>query len=187
MSVPYVLKLGVIGTAPILMHQWNTESVAEKSAAAKGSRAKKTDDVESYAYRTDEGYLGIPGNAMSAAIAFAGKSSQDPRSPRKSMYDMLRAGVLPLDIVTPFIPLTKDWDYEDKQRVVVQRAAITRTRPAMREGWRVEFRLLIAIPEYLTLSVMSGLITQAGRLCGLLDHRPTYGRFSITSMEVEAP
>ena len=49
---PYTANITICGVAPILWHAWSVESVAAKGAAKKGSEAKKTDDVESYVYRT---------------------------------------------------------------------------------------------------------------------------------------
>jgi hypothetical protein len=51
MSQPYIASVTLLGTAPLLFHAWNVEAVAEKAKAAKGSKAKKSDDVESYVYR----------------------------------------------------------------------------------------------------------------------------------------
>jgi hypothetical protein len=186
MSEPYRLRASIVGVAPILFHAWNIEAVEEKANAKKGSDAKKTDNVESYVYRTDDGHIGIPGVAFAACIREAGRYEKDPRSPRKSAMDLIRAGVVPLDIVAPLDPLTKEWDFEHRARVTVQRAAITRTRPAMNAGWAVTFDLLINTPEYLSVGFMSSLIANAGRLCGLCDHRPTYGRFAVKSIGVVA-
>jgi len=44
---------------------------------------------------------------------------------------------------------------------------------------------MIAIPEYISPAFLLDLLTQAGRLCGLCDHRPTYGRFQVTSFETK--
>lgn len=46
-GVPYTAVVRLRGTADMLFHRWNCEAVAEKAAAAKGSKAKKSDDVES--------------------------------------------------------------------------------------------------------------------------------------------
>lgn len=183
MGLPYRLEVSIVGTAPLLMHAWNVSAVAEKAAAAKGSRAKKTDDVESYVYRDADGYLGVPGVNFAAAIQMAGKFMQDPRSPRKSAFDLCKAGVVPLTTVAPFQPKTQAWDFEHASRVTVQRAGVTRVRPAMREGWRLDFDLLITTPEYLPPATMAQLIGNAGRLVGLCDFRPTYGRFAVTRMQ----
>ncbi len=185
-GMPYRISFGIVGTAPLLMHAWNIESIAEKAVAAKGSKAKKTDNVESYCYRDDNGNIGVPGMNFAASIQMAGKFRQDPRSPRKSAFDLCKAGVVPLTTVAPFQPLTASWDFEHACRVTVQRAGVTRVRPAMRDGWRLEFDLLITTPEYLTPGVMAELVSNAGRLIGLCDFRPTYGRFAVEKMELLA-
>jgi hypothetical protein len=94
---------------------------------------------------------------------------------------------VPLTIVAPFDPARDVWDYEDARRVVIGRAGITRIRPAMREGWTCGFDLLINTPEYLTPQIVAKLLNDAGRLCGLLDFRPTFGRFTVTNFEILAP
>src|SRR5580704_15411608 len=57
MSLPYLVSVAIEGVAQILFHRWNVEAVETKSKAAKGSTAKKSDDVESYLYRTDAGEI----------------------------------------------------------------------------------------------------------------------------------
>src|SRR5262245_49936512 len=93
LSAPYTARVTIQGTAPILLHAWNTEAVEEKGKAAKGSKAKKTDDVESYVYRCPNGNIGVPGAYLRGAIVAAAKYRQDPRSPRKSAQDLFKAGV----------------------------------------------------------------------------------------------
>lgn len=184
-STPYIARVTLEGVSALLFHSYNNEAVAEKAKAAKGSAAKKTDNLESYAHRTADGLLGIPGVALTEAIANAGRSKPDPRSPRKAMRDLLRATVLPLQDVAPFESRTQTWDYEDARRAVVQRAAVTRIRPAMRTGWRCTFELLINAPEYLPPTTLLTLINDAGRFVGLLDFRPTFGRFVVVHFEIE--
>lgn len=185
-GAPYRAFVTIRGTAPLLFHAWNVESVEEKARAAKNSATKKTDDVNSYVYRTHDGFLGVPGKNMHAAIAEAGRYMPDPRSPRKSARDLLRAGIVPLTVVAAFEPFRREWDYLDRQRVTVQRAGVTRTRPAMLEGWILSFELLVSVPEYVSPTTLHNLITQAGKLCGLCDFRPTYGRFQVDSFRAEA-
>lgn len=183
-SRPYVVTCTLLGTAPILFHAWNVQAVEEKAAAAKGSKAKKQDDLESYVYRDTDGNLGLPGTNVVAALVDAGRYMQDPRSPRKSAMDLIKAGIVPLTIVAPFEPAIARWDYEDAQRVTIQRAAITRVRPAMREGWQATLQLLVNTPEYLPPPTVASLLNQAGRLVGVCDHRPTFGRFTVIGFTV---
>jgi hypothetical protein len=181
-SQPYRVAVQLTGTADLLFHRWNSQAVDEKAKAAKNSKAKKTDDIESYVYRNDEGHLCIPGEYVRQAVVMAAKFRQDPRSPRKSAMDLYKAGVVPLTILASTGKTA--WDYEDTRRVVIQRAGVNRTRPALKQGWKAEFEFLILTPEYIAPMDLHGVMTQAGVLVGLADFRPTFGRFAITSFEV---
>lgn len=180
---PYIVTAQICGSADFLFHRWNPEAVDEKAKAAKGSKAKKSDNIESYVYRNDAGSLCIPGEYVRQSIIYAAKFRQDPRSPRKSAMDLYKAGVIAL---TPLCDLgAAEWDYEDRRRVVVQRNGVNRTRPAMRAGWKIEVDLLVNLPEYIPLSDLNEVLSSAGRLIGIGDFRPTYGRFQITGFNVQ--
>lgn len=176
---PYSRSVTIEGSADILFHRWNCDSVEAKSKAAKNSKAKKTDDIESYVWRNDIGEIGVPGEYLRQAIIMAAKYRQDPRSPRKSAMDLYKAGVVSTTLLATLGVPT--WDYEDKRRAVVQRNGINRIRPAMREGWRCTIDLMILLPEYIQPTDLHDVITNAGRLIGIGDFRPTYGRFQITN------
>lgn len=181
-SQPYRVSFTLTGTSDLLMHRWNNEAVDEKAAAAKNSKAKKTDDIESYVYRDDDGMIALPGEYVRQAIIFAAKFRQDPRSPRKSAMDLYKAGVVSL---TQLASLGTDkWDYEDRRRVVIQRAGVNRTRPAMKKGWKSQFDFMVLTPEYIEPTDLHGVLTQAGILIGIADFRPTYGRFAVTQFDV---
>lgn len=186
-SEPYRVTVTLQGTSTLLFHRWNCEAVEAKAKAAKGSAGKKTDDVESYVYRNELGELCIPGEYLRQSIAGpagAAKFRQDPRSSRKSALDLYKAGVVSLtELATLGV---KDWDLLDQRRVTVQRAGITRMRPAMLAGWRAEFDVQVLLPEYIPPMDLLDVITRAGQLVGVGDFRPTYGRFAVVRFEVEA-
>lgn len=179
---PYVAEVTIEGTADILFHRWSNEDVEAKGKAVKGSKAKRTDNVEAYVYRNDAGELCIPGEYLRQAIIGAAKFRQDPRSPRKSAVDLYKAGVVSLTVLASLG--VKEWDYEDRRRVMVQRNGITRVRPAMHAGWKATFELQVLLPEYIAPADLNETIQQAGRLIGIGDFRPTYGRFAVTRFEV---
>jgi len=182
MTVPYRVGFAITGDADLLFHRWNCEAVEAKSKAAKGSAAKKTDDIESYVYRNDKSELCIPGEYVRQAVILAAKYRQDPRSPRKSAMDLTKAAVINL---TELASLgVEDWDYEHKCRVQVQRSGVTRVRPAISAGWEASFVFLVNLPEYVPPSMVHELLTSAGRLVGIADFRPTYGRFQVTHFEL---
>lgn len=181
MSVPYGVRMRIRGIADLLFHRWNVEEVDAKSKAAKGSKAKKTDNIESYVYRNDAGELCLPGEYVRQAIINAAKFRQDPRSPRKSAMDLFKAGIVTL---TPLASLgISTWDYEHKCRVTVQRAGITRTRPAIKQGWEAEVEFMVNLPEYISIEALNDVTVNAGRLVGVGDSRPTYGRFQVTRFD----
>jgi len=180
-TIPYVAHVTLEGTADMLFHRWNVEAVDEKAKAAKGSKSKKTDDVESYVYRNDKNEICVPGEYLRGAIINAAKFRQDPRSPRKSAMDLFKAAIVSL---TDLASLGKtDWDYLHRCRVTVQRAGITRSRPAILKGWQATFQLLVNIPEYVPQDILHDTIASAGRLVGLADFRPSYGRFVVVKFE----
>lgn len=181
-SMPYRVEVVIEGSASILFHRWNTEAVEAKAKAAKGSKAKKEDDWESYLYRDDRGNIAIPGEYLRQSIIEASKYRQDPRSPRKSARDLFKAALISLtDLASTG---TRDPDYLDRRRVTVMRAGITRVRPALNAGWKAVFQLMIQTPEYISPQMLNGVIVDAGRLVGVGDFRPSYGRFNVVGFEV---
>ncbi len=181
-SIPYAVEVVLEGSADMLFHRWNCESVDAKASAAKNSKAKKTDDIESYVWRNDAGELCVPGEYLRQSIIHAAKFRQDPRSPRKSAMDLFKAGVVSVTLLGSLG--TAEWDYLDTRRVMIQRNGINRTRPAMKAGWKAEFVLQILTPEYIDSMFLQDVISMAGRLVGVGDFRPTYGRFNIQQFKV---
>jgi hypothetical protein len=182
MSFPYIVSATIQGVAPILFHRWNVEAVETKAKAAKGSTAKKSDDIESYLYRNDDGEICLPGEYLRQSIIMAAKFKQDPRSPRKSAMDLFKAAVITL---TPLANLgVTEPDFLDRRRVMVQRNGITRTRPAMKEGWAATVELMVNLPEYVSPILLRQVLDDAGRLIGVGDFRPTYGRFAVSNWSI---
>lgn len=183
-TTPYTVQVTIEGDCDLLFHRWSVEAVATKAAAAKGSEAKKTDDVESYLWRDDDGFICVPGEYLRMAMVEVGRSHRDPRSARKSALDLYKAAFVSL---TPLAPIlvgdrhrrTKDWDYLDQRRVTIQRNGITRTRPAFRAGWQATVVLMVNLPDYVPEGRLREIVGQSGRTIGIADFRPTYGRFSI--------
>jgi hypothetical protein len=181
-TVPYTVQVTIEGSATLLFHRWDNEAVASKAAAAKNSAAKKRDNIESYVYRCDNGHLGLPGEYIRQSVIGAARYRQDPRSSRKSAIDLFKAGVIAL---TELADLgVKDWDYIDRRRATVQRSGITRERPALKAGWKATFELLVQTPEYIDQATLLAVLGEAGRLIGVGDFRPTFGRFQVVAFKV---
>lgn len=187
--MPYIAEVTVEGICPMLFHRWSCADVASKAAAAKGSKEKKSDNVESYVYRDAKGFLCLPGEYLGQSMILAAKYLQDPRSPRKSKMDIYKAGVFPLTEFAPIIAggqktNAKDWDYLDQRRVMIQRNGVTRSRPAFQEGWRATVQLQVALPQYISPHELHDTLNNAGKFVGLADYRPRFGRFQVTNFTV---
>jgi hypothetical protein len=181
---PYVAQIKIQGACPFLFHRWSCDDIESKANAKKGSKEKKTDNLESFVYRNEKGQLCIPGEYLRMAIIYASKFKSDPRSPRKSAFDLFKAGVVPITDLAPLNGGQKEWDMIDRRRVVIQRSGITRQRPAMQTGWTAEIDLQVLAPEYIDQNLLYEVLSMAGRLIGVGDFRPTFGRFNIVGYSI---
>ena len=187
LTKPFMARVRIQGTQDILFHRWDNEVIETKAAAKKGSREKKIENPETYVYRNVKNEICIPGRYIVRAVVEAGRNFQDPRSSRRMAKDLVQAAVMCNEINSPILvhgKAVKKWEYEDRQRVVVMRAGITRTRPAFFKGWEAEFNLISLVPELITPDFLRKLVDNAGLLIGLGDYRPTYGRFRVVHWEV---
>ncbi|HYT08991.1 MAG TPA: hypothetical protein VEL77_15205 [Rugosimonospora sp.] len=175
---PYTISVTITGVAPFLFHRWNIEVVEEKNKAARGSRARKENDLESFVHRDVKGNLAIPTEYLRQAIIGAARYKSDPRSPKKTMMDLVKAGIVAAEEFCNFG--VKDWDYVDRRRVLIQRNAITRSRPAMHIGWTVTALFTVITAEYISPTMFNELIQTAGKLIGIGNFRPSFGRFQVT-------
>lgn len=184
LGLPYIVHVRVEGTSELLFHRWSVDGVEAKAKAAKGSKAKKQDDIETYVFRGPGNMLSIPTEYFRMAAINAARFKQDPRSPRKSAFDLFKAGIVGL---SDLCSLGKtDWDFIDRRRVMVQRNGITRHRPGFYKGWRADMDFQILLPEYISPPLFNETLQAAGRLIGVGDFRPTFGRFQIIHFAVEA-
>ena len=181
-GLPYRVEVEITGAADILFHRWSDDAVAAKAAASKGSKAKKTDDIESYVYRLSNGNLALPGEYIRQSVILTAKFKQDPRSPRKRAYDLFNSAIISL---TPMADLgVSTWDYLHKFPAVVPRNSITLGRPAIVEGWKASAIFMVNLPEYVSPTFLLDVLVSAGRFTGVGDFRPTYGRFQVTGYTV---
>jgi len=145
-----------------------------------GSAVKKTDNLEAYVWRNEDGMVCLPGVYVHKALIEAGKFMQDPRSSRaKQACGLFKAAFVP---VTLLVPLGPTWEIEDKRRMVVNRSGITRTSPGFKAGWETTFEFDMILPEYVSEDMFHEALSLAGRVIGLGQYRPTYGRFAVVNI-----
>lgn len=185
---PYSAVVTIEGVAHLICHKFDCDEVESKSKAAKGSKTKKTDNVESYVYRVPEtNECGVPGKNIKAMLTSkkngAAKSFSDPRSKMKSAAEMMQASIF----VEPEVASLgkKTWDFIDRSHMNVQNRGIVRLRPGFTRGWRLTFVVNVVQPALVPPEFLRQVIDHAGNFCGLGDSRPDYGRFTVVSFEVK--
>ena len=92
LGIPYIATVQIEGTADLLLHAWNVESIDAKAKSKKGSAAKKTDDIESYVRRNEDGIICLPSEYLRMSIINAAKFRQDPRSPSQVCDGLVQGG-----------------------------------------------------------------------------------------------
>ena len=190
LEMPYYATVKLKGTSPMLFHRWDCNDVDEKANAPKGSKAKKTDNLEAYVWRNEDGDLCLPLEYVRMAMVKASKYFQDPASSRKSAHDLVKASIIPMGELASLG--TKDWDKIDRRRVVVNRAGVNRERPCMNAGWECEMTFMVQAPDLIPPQREAGtklpdfrsILDRAGMFEGVGDFRPTFGRFQVNHFEV---
>lgn len=176
---PWIADFTIKGTSSLVFHRWAVDD-GDGPAAKKG--ANKTDNVDSYVFRCDDGTIGLPGEYVRQAMIAAAKYHKDPRSARAAATGLFKAGIVSN---TELASLgSDDWDYLDRRRAVVQRQGITRVRPAFQPGWEATFQFSVLLYEYITPQLFMDVLRDAGQFAGVGDMRPSYGRFATVKFEV---
>lgn len=188
MDEPWAVNVTIRGVAPMLMHRWNSESIEEKATGPRGSLQRKTDDVESYVWRNEQGYICLPGEYVRQSILGASKRISDPTNVKKRAWELFKASIICTSELAPILvdgKACKEWEVLDRRRVKVNQAGITRSRPAFLKGWTAEFTFVNLCPELISYDLLLDRLVSAGRLDGVADFRPTYGRYNVTLFERE--
>ena len=184
-SEPYTVEVTVRGVCPILFHRWNVEAVETKAKAAKGSTAKKTDDTESYLYRGESGEVCSPGEYLRQSIINAAKFKQGPAQPRKLGHGPVQG---------------RDHRAPDRSRLARPGSAgLLRQAPGdgsapgrhprspgheLRAGKRTVAFMGQPAGIHRRRSFLRQVLDDAGRLVGVGDFRPTYGRFTCAGWKL---
>lgn len=196
----YTVQVGIKGVTPLLQHKFSTAALA-----AMGNGAQKRSGSPDYSlewletcYRTTDGLLFQPATHIEGALVEAAKR-YTVKGKRGATW---RAPVQAYVYVTPLeIPhrwhgelvkapgpelLTAPTDNMSVSvlRVKVQRAAVARSRLMLAPGWELAFTIEVH-DEQVRPDVLQEILNEAGRAVGVGDYRPRYGRFEVTSFEVQ--
>ena len=167
------------GTRPLLMHSCNSmlEESNNKTTRSKDHDPQK--DAETALYKDKEDNISVPSFCVLSCLRGSAVNFQVPGKGKKTYKNFIYAGV---QIEPINIRLISGNGYEiDLKTVVVQRSRIVRARPRF-DDWALEFIIEIVDP-IITPNVLKQIIEDAGKYNGLLDFRPLYGLFKLTTFE----
>jgi len=181
------LRVTLRGTTPLLMHNPLGSMTQPGTKSPRQRIPKPEDEAEAATYRNADGNLVFPTAAIRAALLHAATGYKIGRRGARSIL----AGAI-LNVMSPdgdwewlsltdhdTVPLTT---YEiDTRRVVVQRSAILRSRPKLRE-WQTDV-IIEYDEEFVGEDVILATLRRAGVVSGLGDFRPQrqglFGRFEV--------
>lgn len=179
------VKLKIVGVSPLLMNQF-----VMRSGKASGPRVGKAQNEKESGLWRDKVYwseeqkcVALPSYMIEACFAQAAKMF---KSGKRTLGAQAKATVFIAEDEIPIIckgkritELEENGQIQlDGRRAVVQRNAVERFRPMLRE-WSMEFTVHLLEPEVIDEKQLRAIAERAGRFNGLGDFRPRFGRFSV--------
>lgn len=182
------IGFNVRGIAPLLMHNGQLADPLNKwSKALKGVSGKRKKTDADYAelariewhgglYVDEEQRIVIPGENIEAMLISAGKKNRKGEAFKAGllsdgMWRLSHDG--PKDIES----LWMDDRFRDTRKVGVNGSSIMRTRPIFRK-WSLAFEVQY-LPDILNKAEVVEAVQIAGRIIGLCDYTPKFGRFEV--------
>lgn len=189
------VRLTIVGTTMLLMHSARLSDplnpITKQLKAVSSKRTKTEDDQEEMA-RIE--YIGglyfdedlgpyIPGINVHRCLVEAGKLNKLGRHVERGV--IVQDEMLPLGYRGPRDPdeLYKDKNFVSRLSVGVTTSRVMRTRPQFRQ-WALEADLMVDTGQ-LDLHQISEIAEKAGKMIGLGDYRPRFGRFDVTVTEIK--
>ncbi len=182
------VRFHVAGVVPMLMHNGqlaNPLNKWSKEMKKVSSKRKKTDeDYERMAYLEFMGglYLDedlspcVPGEVLTACIIEGAKKQKRGTAFKPAVFVQ---GNYPLIYKGPRDPesLWKQEEFRDIRGVRVGQAKVMRTRPRFKT-WELKFEVDYN-PKLVNKEEIEEAVVAAGQQCGIGDHIPQFGRFSL--------
>lgn len=189
------ITITLTGICPMLQHNGRLANPLDPhTRALKALTAKrtKTDDdlmaimlteARGGCWETDDGLIGLPSAAVWRSIYDASKAFKLGEQIKRSLLFADADYVDPLEVdgqVHEADIWLKDHDHIDYRPAKVMGRKVMRARPLIPAGWKSThtFELL---DDVLDSRDLVPVLERAGRLVGVGDWRPTFGRFEVTT------
>lgn len=197
------IKLEMTGLAPLIMHNGQManplNNVSREIKKVSGKRKKTDDDfmlmsklemlggvyvseepvfeVSGYNIKlTSAGRLAIPSDNWESCIIESAKRLRLGKQAKAGIIVTTDTLLLDAPSVQEMLDDMNKWAFI--KRVKVQQAAIMRTRPILKQ-WSTKLEVSY-LPDLFNLEQVLEIVDQAGKVVGVGDYRPKYGRFART-------
>lgn len=186
------ISFRLVGVCPLLQHNAQTadplNEFAQRMKEISSKRVKTEDDHRRLAdieweaglYMDADGNVCMPSENIHKCLQEGAKKSKLGKQFDAGVYMPPDRFEFPLLIdgkTRKAMPLRKDRQFTLRKLVIVNRARIPRERPRF-PIWSIEVELLFA-PDVINEKSVIRAAEDAGRLVGLGDYRPRYGRFNV--------
>ena len=168
------MQFTIRGTSPMLMHRYPMDAEQGGEAKRKGEQYDPVEDAQKGLYQNDQGCF-IPSTWIEACLREAGKAFKKGKATYKAIIQsstFISPDEIPMGL--------KTYDSIDRRPAVVQRNRIVRSRPMFKPGWQITFDVEYDEQE-IKEEVLLQILTEAGRVKGIGDYRPKFGRFEVVS------
>lgn len=190
----YTVSTTIKGIAPLMQHRFPMPDLGNLSKGGNKSTGAKdyTQEWRDYLYAEANGQIYQPSSHIEGALIKAAVGFKVTGKRGKTYKDLFSANVFIDPLYIPhegfFVPDELDTDadkplYLDMRPVVVQRARVTRIRPAFSPGWKLSFEIQVADDE-IQPGLLQDVLSLAGKTVGIGDYRPRFGRFNVVGYEV---
>ena len=180
-------RLTATGTVPLLMHNARlsnpTDEIAKAMKRISSKRAKTDDDHEEMARLEHMGSLYydehagpfIPGQNFERCLVDAARVTKAGKKIERGVFVETNVNPVAFDGPRTIDGLWKDENFRHVASVKVQQNRVTRTRPQFRT-WVVDADGMFD-PTVISFEELAEIAETAGRMIGLGDWRPRFGRF----------
>lgn len=186
-----LLHARITGTYPLIPHNGRTADPMDrysKMIKEVSSKRKKTDadhaelarlEWEAALYLNEAGRPIIPANNLRGALLGKHSAARRQKLGKDAQLGIFltKDAVLEYDGPKDLAELSQDGRFRYAALVTVQSSRIMRTRPIFKD-WAAEIEIEYN-PDFIEKDLLEYLLAVAGNEVGLMDWRPTYGRFSV--------
>jgi len=174
------LDVTIKGTRGLLMHS-TAAMLKPKSKVKKSSEHDPEEEAKDCLYLNDKGKICVPSMAILSAMRKAAVDHKKGGSGKKSLKDYVFSG---LRVEPDMIELPNQKYDVDIRPVVIMRSRIMRSRPLFKE-WGLSFQIENLDEQTWDNGTIRSVLEYAGKYQGLLDFRPLFGTFEVTSIKMD--